>query len=50
MAESPDDRVFIVHDVFKDLDVEVEVSRHEYESVWKNVGWKLQPTVNKKGN
>ena len=25
-------------------DTPVEVTRHEYESVWKAVGWRLQPS------
>lgn len=41
MAEKPDDRVQMVHPEASPKDA-VEVSRHEYESVWKAVGWKLQ--------
>lgn len=29
-------------------DEPVEVTRHEYESVWKTVGWKLQPKTKEK--
>lgn len=46
MAVSPDDRVLMVHPEASP-DTPVEVTRHEYESVWKAVGWKLQPTKKK---
>ena len=49
MAESPDDRVLIVH-AEASPDTPVEVSRHEFESVWKERGWKLQPKSKKEGN
>ena len=54
MAESPDDRVLMTHAEASEKDdagkfIPVEVSRHEYESVWKAVGWKLQATK-KEGN
>lgn len=47
MAESPTDRVLMVHAEASEKDddgklIPVEVSRHELESVWKAVGWKLQ--------
>lgn len=40
----PNEKVQMVHpDVTDDGGpVVVEVTRHEFESVWKNVGWKLQ--------
>lgn len=48
MAEHPNDRVLIVHPAASEKDeagklIPVEVSRHEFESVWSTVGWKLQP-------
>lgn len=42
MAESPNDRVLMVHPEASP-DTPVEVSRAEFETVWKNSGWKLQP-------
>ena len=46
---SPDDRVLMVHPAVKETSkAPVEVSRHEYESVWKAVGWKLQPKTKEK--
>ena len=47
MAEKPDDRVLMVH-TEASPDTPVEVSRHEFESVWKAVGWKLQPKSKEK--
>jgi hypothetical protein len=41
VAESPDDRVLMVHPEASP-DEAVEVSRFEYEGVWKASGWKLQ--------
>ena len=43
-----DDRVLMVHPNVKETKASpVEVSRHEFESVWKAVGWKLQPNTKK---
>lgn len=47
MAEKPDDRVQMFHPEASP-DTPVEVSRHEFESVWKTVGWKLQPKSKEK--
>lgn len=45
MAEKPDDRVLKVHPDVKDAEgnlIADEVSRAEFEGVWKSVGWTLQ--------
>lgn len=42
MAESPLDRILMIHPEASP-DVPVEVSRAEFETVWKQVGWKVQP-------
>lgn len=49
MAQTPEDRVLMVHPDVKDDDgkpIEVEVSRYEFGAVWETVGWKLS-TKNK---
>lgn len=47
MAESPNDVVQMYH-AEASPDAPVEVTRHEYESVWKTVGWRLTPVTKKK--
>lgn len=37
-----DDKVLMVHPVASP-DVAVEVTQHEFDSVWKAVGWEIQP-------
>lgn len=53
MAESPDDRVLMVHAEVSERDkngklIPVEVSRHELETLWSTVGWKLQSNSKEK--
>lgn len=46
MAESPNDEVQMYH-AEASPDVPVTVTRQEYETVWKAVGWRLTPTKKK---
>lgn len=47
MAEDPNETVDMYHPEASP-DTPVQVTRHEYESVWKAVGWKLRPASKKK--
>lgn len=47
MANSPDDRVLMIHPEASP-ETPVEVSRHEFETLWSTVGWKLQPKSKEK--
>lgn len=49
MADKPEDVVQMYH-AEASPDTPVEVTRHEFESVWKAVGWRLTQAKKKEGN